>query len=155
MGQSYGGSSPLQPPSGNSTTVTGTQTVLGQVVSATTGLPVFRALVRLNERTVLTDHEGKFEFREFSVGQSNRLQVSKPGFYPSLDAGQPNDMMLRPSELAEPVEVKLYPEALLTGTLTRPDRSPLPHVLVSARRSTYTDQTHRCQNAGLLKPLPS
>lgn len=144
FGQAYGNPSPLQAASGISTLASGTQNVLGQVVSATTGLPVFRALVRLNDRATLTDHEGKFEFPQYSVGSSNRLQVSKPGFYSSPDAA-PNDLMLRPDELAGPVEVKLYPEALLTGTLTRPDGSPLEHISVSARRSTYADQIHRWQ----------
>src|SRR5215469_13623570 len=124
------------------------QTVTGQVLSATTGMPVFRALVRLNDRAVLTDHEGKFEFREYSASQTNNLQVSKPGFYASADPMEPGTLSLRTDQLANSIEVRLYPEALLTGTVTRPDGTPLSHISVNARRSVYNDQTHRWTSGG-------
>jgi len=118
-------------------------TVRGQVISATTGMPIFRALVRLNDRNVLTDHEGKFEFRDFSATQMNNLQASKPGFYGTADSLEPGTLNLRSEQLAQSIEVRLYPEALLTGTVTRPDGTPLPHISVTARRSAYNDQIHR------------
>jgi hypothetical protein len=123
-------------------------TVSGQVVSATSGLPVFRALVHLNERAVLTDHEGRFEFPEFTPAQSNHLQVSKPGFYPSIDATDSGTVSVTSSQITQPVQLRLYPEALLTGTVTRPDGTPLPHIAVSARRSVYSDQGHRWMPVG-------
>ena len=50
-------------PTGTSTASTAIpSTVQGQVINAATGAPVPRALVRLNDRAVLTDHDGKFRF---------------------------------------------------------------------------------------------
>ncbi len=119
-------------------------TVSGRVVSATTGLPVFRALVRLNDRAVLSDHEGKFEFPQYSASTMNNLQVTKPGYYSSsFEPMSPETVSLRADQLAQTIEVRLYPEALLTGTITKPDGTPLSHINVSARRSVYTDQNHR------------
>lgn len=146
--QTYTGSLPAQPTSGSSSTTATVQTVLGQVVSATTGLPVFRALVRLNDRAVLTDHEGKFEFPQFGPASTNTLHVTKPGFYSSADSTQSGDLSLRADQLAEPIELRLYPEALLTGTVSRPDGTPLPHISVSARRSIYDERSHRWRLVG-------
>ena len=49
-------------PTSNSSAASGLTTVIGVVTNAVNGLPVSRALVRLNDRAILTDHEGKFEF---------------------------------------------------------------------------------------------
>ena len=123
--------------------------VTGRVVSATTGMGVPRALVRLNDRAVLADHEGKFEFPQFSSQQYNSLHVTKPGFYSSLDPYGGNAMQrVTSDQLAAPLEVKLYPEALLTGTVTAPDGTPLPRVVVLARRSQYDEVSHRWLPAG-------
>jgi hypothetical protein len=142
------GASTLTSTTSSTTTTSTPVTVSGQVVSATSGTPVFRALVHLNERAVLTDHEGKFEFPEFTPAQTNHLQVSKPGFYPSIDATDSGAVSLRSDQLAQMVELRLYPEALLTGTVTRPDGTPLSHIAVSARRSIYGDQGHRWMPVG-------
>jgi hypothetical protein len=125
-----------------------TQTVSGRVVSATTGLPVFRALVRLNDRAVLSDHEGRFEFPQFGATPMNDLQVTKPGFYASSDPMEPGAVLLRTDQLSQPIEIRLYPEALLTGTVTRPDGTPLPQIPITAKRSVYNDQNHRWVQVG-------
>ena len=52
-------------PTSNSSAASGLTTVIGVVTNAVNGLPVSRALVRLNDRAILTDHEGKFEFDQF------------------------------------------------------------------------------------------
>ena len=122
--------------------------VSGVVLNAATGLPVPRALVRLNDRAMLTDREGKFEFDQFAGAGNATLQVNKPGFYASVEADPMWSTALRPDQMAAPVVVRLYPEALLTGTLTASDGSPLPQVLVTAQRSVYNESGHQWFPAG-------
>lgn len=111
-------------------------TIYGRVVNALSGLPVPRALVRLRDRAMLTTHDGKFEFDQ-AVDTGIILQVSKPGFYSSTDLGAPGSFSFSTSKITGPLELRLYPEAILTGTVTAPDGDPLPHILVSARRSIF------------------
>lgn len=115
--------------------------IVGRVVNASTGTPVARALVRFNDRAMLTTYDGKFEFDQIKESGGN-LQVTKPGFYASLEPGSPSGTYLETSQVAGPLELRLYPEALFTGTLTAPDGDPLPHILVIARRSEFTDSGH-------------
>jgi hypothetical protein len=121
--------------------------VVGQVINASTGGPVSRALVRLNDRAVLTDHEGKFRFDQNTESSANVL-VSKPGYYASTEFSEPGNLFLGPAQLAAPLELRLYPEALLTGTLTAPDGSPLPRISVSALRKIYVDSGYRWTAVG-------
>lgn len=116
--------------------------VRGTVLSATTGMPVSRALVRLNDRAMLTDHEGKFEFDQFPATGSAVLEARKPGFYFSPETGI-NTMTLRGEQLADPIVVRLYPEALMTGTLTASDGTPLSRVFVTAQRSSFNETGHQ------------
>lgn len=44
----------------------------GRVVNAASGLPVPRALIRFNERAILTDHEGKFALEGLSVDTNHQ-----------------------------------------------------------------------------------
>lgn len=137
-------------PLGNSSSLTGSpasantapSTVLGQVVNASTGSPVPRALVRLNNRAVLTDHEGKFRFDQNTDSSANIL-VTKPGFYASTEMQEPGNLFLQGAQLGVPLELRLYPEALLTGTVIAPDGTPLPQIPVSALRSYFDDAGHR------------
>ena len=131
-GQTQGNSNSQKTTADSDTPVT----VSGRVVNASTGLPVSRALVRFNDRAVLTAHDGKFEFTQVTDASSN-LQVSKPGFYPNSEPGGSTGIYLRTSQITAALELRLYPEALFTGTLTAPDGEPLSHIVVSARRSTF------------------
>jgi hypothetical protein len=117
-------------------------TVLGQVINASTGAPVPRALVRLNNRAVLTDHEGKFRFDQNTESSANIL-VTKPGFSASTEIQEPGNLFVQAAQMSVPLELRLYPEALLTGTVIAPDGTPLPHISVSAQRSFYDDNGHR------------
>lgn len=126
--------------SADASTVPGS--VSGQVINATTGGPVSRALVRLNNRAVLTDNEGKFRFEQNSESSANIL-VMKPGYYASTEFSEPANQFFGATQLAAPIEIRLYPEALLTGTLTAPDGNPLTRISVSALRSVYDDSGHR------------
>jgi hypothetical protein len=122
-------------------------TVLGQVINATTGAPVPRALVRLNNRAVLTDHEGKFRFDQNTAGSANIL-VTKPGFSATTEMQEGGNLYLQGAQLGVPLELRLYPEALLTGTVLGPDGAPLPRISVSALRSFYDDTGHRWATVG-------
>jgi hypothetical protein len=130
----------------SSTGVTIPSVVSGQVINAVTDQPVPRALVRLSDRAVLTDHEGKFEFDQNTQASVN-IMVIKPGFSSSAELGSPN-IFFQGNQLAEPLRLLLYPEALLTGTLLAPDGGPLPGIRVSARRSFYDETGHKVMNAG-------
>src|SRR6478735_9306169 len=83
------------PASGSSSPASGLITVSGIVISATNGQPVSRALVRLNERAILTDHEGKFEFDQFAATNTATLQVTKPGYYSSSEGDVASTTVLR------------------------------------------------------------
>jgi hypothetical protein len=119
----------------------------GQVVNAITGLPVPRALVRMNDRAVLTDHDGRFELNQMADVQGN-LQVTKPGFSASPDPSDVGGQFIRVSQAGERLQLRLYPEAVLTGMLTGPDGYPLPQIPVSAMRSDYEGDEHRWSSAG-------
>jgi hypothetical protein len=129
-------------PTGSSAGATAPSTVLGQVINATTGSPVARALVRLNNRAVLTDNEGKFRFEQNTETSANIL-VTKPGFSASTEMQEPGNLFLQGAQLASPLELRLYPEALLTGTVIAHDGTPLPRISVSALRSYFDDTGHR------------
>ncbi|HEX3570609.1 MAG TPA: carboxypeptidase-like regulatory domain-containing protein [Acidobacteriaceae bacterium] len=117
-------------------------TVLGQVINATTGAPVPRALVRLNDRAVLTDHDGKFRFDQNTTNSANIL-VTKPGFSATTEMQEGGNLYLQGGQMGVPLELRLYPEALLTGTVIGPDGTPLPRISVTALRSFWEDTGHR------------
>jgi hypothetical protein len=140
-------------PGGNSATGTSAgsadipSTVLGQVINAATGAPVPRALVRLNNRAVLTDHDGKFRFDQNTANSANIL-VTKPGFSATTEMQEGGNLFLQGAQMAVPLELRLYPEALLTGTVLGPDGTPLSRIPVSALRSFWEDTGHRWVTVG-------
>jgi hypothetical protein len=119
--------------------------VSGQVINAVTGQPVARALVRLNERSVLTDHDGKFEFDQNTTA-TGTVMIVKPGFSSGIDS-EPANTFLQAGQLAAPLRLLLYPEALLTGTVLGPDGDPLPEIPVNVRRTLYDEMGRRTVNA--------
>lgn len=121
-------------------------TVSGQVVNAATGTPIPRVLVQLNERSQLTDHEGRFSFGNFDTVATDQpstisMRVNKPGFYASPEGESTFTTTFAIGKA--PPSIRLYPEALLTGTVTARDGSPLPNVPVSAQRSVYNESGHQ------------
>jgi len=110
-------------PAGSSVTGTAAaaipSTVLGQVINATTGAPVPRALVRLNNRAVLTDHDGKFRFDQNTASSANIL-VTKPGFWATTEMQEGGNVFLQGAQMGVPLELRIYPEALLTVFARRP-----------------------------------
>lgn len=118
-----------------------TRTVSGEVTNASTGLPVRRALVRLGGRAVLTDHDGKFEFDQYN-GAGGTVQVIKPGYYFSTDPSEAGGRSVQAGQLTSPLQLRLYPEALLTGRLVSRDGDPLAHISISAVRRVFDDDEH-------------
>lgn len=117
-------------------------TISGEVVNANTGTPIARALVRFNDRAMLTGYDGKFEFDQVTDASSN-LQATKPGFYASLEPGGSSGLYLSTNQVVTSLVLRLYPEAIFTGTVTAtPDGDPLANVLVSARRSMFNGSGH-------------
>ncbi len=110
--------------------------VAGVVVDANSGAPVPRALVQLDGRVMLTDHDGKFEFDQFARTRAS-LQVTKPGYYFSLEPMGNGSRVLTASQLVGSLTLRLYPEGLLTGTLTGTDGAPLRGISISAMRRAY------------------
>jgi hypothetical protein len=142
-----GGSNSLGNPSMPGATAVPPNTVQGEVINASTGAPVPRALVRLNNRAVLTDHDGKFRFDQNADSTAN-VMVTKPGFSASTEMQDAGNLFLQSAQMSVPVELRLYPEAVLTGTVTSPDGTPLPRIAVSAYRSFYEVNGHRWQITG-------
>jgi hypothetical protein len=116
--------------------------VSGVVINARTGASVPRALVKLNDRAMLTDHEGKFRFEGYAGGNAT-VSVSKPGFSASVDPSDRGSLSLQAGQLAAPLELRLYPEAILAGSVTAPDGTGLPHIMVVALRNTFDDSGAR------------
>jgi hypothetical protein len=114
----------------------------GRVINAATELPVPRALVRFNDRAMLTDHEGKFLFDQVTDANVN-FQVTKPGYSMSSDPNDSPNTFFRLDQITAPVELRLYPDGLITGTVTAPDGELLARVAVQARRSTFDDPGRR------------
>jgi hypothetical protein len=122
-------------------------TVSGQVINAVTGLPVARALVRLNDRAVLTDHDGKFEFDQNTEDNGN-IMIIKPGFSSSATDSETPNIYYQGDQLATPLRLVLYPEAVLTGTVLGPEGEPMSGITVNALRSLYDEGGRRVMNAG-------
>jgi hypothetical protein len=133
-------------------------TISGQVINAATGTPIPRVLVRMNgqnNRAMLTDHEGKFRFEQITglqFGQTTstliNLQVTKPGYYQSSDPMDPGNQTYPVDQSNTPLVVRLYPEALITGTVIGPDGEPLARISVTARRSSFDESGHRWLQIG-------
>ncbi len=110
-------------------------TVSGRVVDALHGIPVSHALVHLNARSVLADSQGRFAFAQFGDSQAY-VSVTKPGYAPSQDASD-GPAMIKVADLDAPLALSLYPDAVLTGTLTARDGSPLAGIGVQLFRANF------------------
>jgi hypothetical protein len=113
----------------------------GRVVNAITGLPLPRALVQAGSRAVLTDHDGRFRFTAISETVSS-LQITKPGFALTPEQLDGFDLPLAAFPDKSAIEALLYPDAILTGVVTASDGTPLPHILITLRRSLFNESGH-------------
>ena len=106
------------------------RTISGVVLNTVTGRPIPRALVQAGDAAMLTDGEGHFEFSDVTGG--GLLTATKPGYFSENTAG----MMPRyPAGQSEdgPFELRLVPEAVLSGRVTDSHGVPLEGVSVMLR----------------------
>lgn len=126
------------------------QTVAGTVVDALSGQPIFRALVRLGQRAVLTDTQGHFTFPAVDSSDLS-ITATKPGYSFTLSANDALAIALRPETMANPVSLRLYPEALVKGTVTDAAGDPLPGLPVDAYRSVTDDSGRHWNHTGFTR----
>ena len=112
-----------------------THTVSGRVINAVTGAAVPRSLVNLNSRIMLTDTQGRFSFTDFTETQGYLL-VQKPGFSQNADSGF-GMMQQRLANLDAVQDVKLYPDAVVAGTVIGSDGLGLSHIQIRLRRLIF------------------
>jgi hypothetical protein len=107
-------------------------TLRGVVVNAVTDQPIPRALVQIAGHSLLTEHDGKFEFTGLTETTAT-IRATKPGFYEGPEPFA-NSRSVTLNNSGEEIQIRLYPEALLTGTVSAPNGDPLPQVSVQALR---------------------
>jgi hypothetical protein len=145
--------------SSSSSTTSSTQTstpesitLSGHVVDSVNHQPIQRALVRYGSRAVLTDHDGLFSFPGVTA-TTGSLTALKPGFYPDPSGQQTASKTYQFMPTAQittvpEIQLVLYPEAILTGTVSDAAGEGLEGFMVTARRSTYNETGHRWQPSG-------
>jgi hypothetical protein len=122
------------------------RTVTGRVVNALTGAPVPRALVNLNSRSVLTDSLGQFTFPVFTERQGY-IGATKPGYSQNQDATD-GPAQMKAADLDSPVEIRIYPNALITGVVRGSDGLPLSRIPMRLRRLVLDTSGARWVSAG-------
>ena len=121
------------------------QTVSGTVLDGASNQAVFRALVRLTggsgQRAVLTDSSGHFSFADVDAQQFS-LTAVKPGYTFTRAFNDPNQLRLKLEDAANPVQLVLYPKAILTGTISDPEGKPLPDITLQPLRGIDDEGGH-------------
>jgi protocatechuate 3,4-dioxygenase beta subunit len=77
---------------------------------------------------MLTDDEGNFEFRD--ITENSALSANKPGYFPE-NAGT-TTVWSSPGTKG-PLELRLVPEAVISGRVTDESGAPLPGVAILLR----------------------
>ncbi len=148
LGQAGGGSQ-SQTSSLSSSYASGTTDpfeLTGRVINARTNAPIARALVKLGQRTVMTNHDGVYSFPQVT-STTGLLVPSRQGFY-SGPTG--NDAYLHPTTFTPgtPVDLMLYPEAVISGVVASASGEGLPNFSVVVRRSAFDENGHHWTPAG-------
>lgn len=120
--------------------------VSGRVRNARTGAAMARVLVQANGHSAFTTAEGRFQLTDPNPITS--VQFTKPGFALSPEQRDSQMLNLPGSGALGTLEVELWPEAVLTGTITSPEGDPLPHIAVTAQRFLYQNGARQAQAAG-------
>jgi hypothetical protein len=131
----------------NQTEKVGTSTLAGRVVSAETGKPLRRALVRVSSpetpqgRSVSTDADGRWQLKSLPAG-NYRVSVSKGGFVDvsygqkrPFEAGKTLD--LAEGQVIEKVDVSLPRAGVITGQVLDEFGEPVTGARVTAMRYRY------------------
>ena len=120
--------------------------IAGHVTNARTGAPMPRVLVQGNGRAVFTNAEGRFQLSD--TGTISSVQFTKPGFALSPEQRDSNSIPVASSSGTVTLEVALWPEAILAGTVSSPEGDPLPRVAVTALRYVMQNGMRQIQQAG-------
>jgi hypothetical protein len=120
------------------------RTISGVVVNSVTGRPIARALVQAGQNAMLTDSDGRFEFRDVP---DNALFVNKPGYFWE-NLGAMTGWPLAVPEKPGPLELRLVPEAILSGHVTDPSGAPLEGVSVMLRTLTVSNGLKHWEQRG-------
>jgi hypothetical protein len=105
------------------------------VINALDGAVVPRVLVQVNSRSVLTDSQGRFEFADFTDTQAF-VTLTKPDYSQSNSSSAVNPRQ-KIVNLDASIELKIYPNATISGVVTGRDGLPLTHVPVSLKRGVF------------------
>jgi hypothetical protein len=132
---SIGGAQPTFPPP--------SRTISGIVINSVTGRPIARALVQAGQHAMLTDGEGRFEFRDVA---DNSVSANKPGYFADDTAWIRGGSSA--SDRPDPLEIKLVPEAILSGHVTDPSGAPLEGVSVMLRTLTVSNGLKHWEQRG-------
>ena len=94
-----------------------------------------RVLVQANGQAMFTSVEGRFQVAASPDGTS--VQFTKPGFSLSPEQRDPEMLTVDPAAKPASLEVELWPEAVLTGSVTTAEGDPLAHLTVFADRLLF------------------
>src|ERR1700758_5424934 len=106
------------------------RTISGIVLNSVTGTPISHALMQAGQRVMLTDGEGHFEFRD--ITDNGALTATKPGYF-AEDVGGLTACSSATPDKSAPIELRLVPEAILSGRVTDGCGAPLQNVSVMLR----------------------
>jgi hypothetical protein len=119
--------------------------IRGTVVDSVTGEPISRALVQIGgQYAMLTDHDGHFAFDGVTL-QGIPPWAMKPGYFSQdrfnrfANGSADNSTSQTDAE----VVVKLVPEAIISGTVTGEDGSPLESIPVQLKTLATQDGLSR------------
>jgi hypothetical protein len=115
------------------------RTISGVVLNSVTGQPIARALVQMGAHAMLTDGEGHFDFD--NITDYGFPSVTKPGYF-SEDL-PPSNLWAREggTQPAGPLELKLVPEAIVSGQVTDPGGNPIQGITVQLRSLVISNGT--------------
>ena len=124
--------------------VAGTE-LRGRTLDAVSGLPLARVLVQTDGGAVLSDHDGGFVLPVAGAGPV-RLRVKKPGYSVGPEEME-GDAVFLPAGVTV-ADVRLFPEAMVSGVVSDPEGQPVGKVVVHVYRSEFDERGHSWVGAG-------
>jgi hypothetical protein len=116
-----------------------TATLTGRVLNAVTRQPIARVLVQAGNSATLTDYQGRFQLDQ--VADGTIIQTTKPGYSPASPESSITAFNI--NKLQSSLDLKLYPNAIVTARLLSPTGEPLQGVFTTAERAIFTGPTRR------------
>src|SRR5579862_2548305 len=140
-------------PQKDSPPATGHSTLRGRIIDADSGQPMRRAMVRVSAptpqvtRSMLTDADGRYEFRDLPAGRFS-INVSKTAYVGwSYGQTQPNSpgkpLALADNQTADNVDIRLPRGAVITGHITDDFGDPAPGAIVAVMRQQFVQGQRR------------